>query len=726
MSQCLYQKPLSQFSINLPLVLLGPILRRAEEKQVCIWLACSRPVRAEVDIFRFTDLTAKSIPAVGAGATKSIRLGDNLHIVLAIARPSSLFPTDELLAYDIKITELESGKSWNLGDLGLTSGQNSIAYNSKFDGTSPLPTFYLRGENSKLTFLHGSCRKLHGKGEDCLAASDGLIHASFNDLNNRPSVLFLTGDQIYADDVAGPLSHYLTLLGARLLGWQEQISGFPNLSDLEIGERQELAKKYARFTSGEADNHLFSFGEFAAMYLLAWNADNWPLKFPDASLVPKKHRSKYQDQIKQLEITRKELPSVRRVLANTPTYMIFDDHDISDDWNITKAWYDNVRGSEGGRQIVANGLLAYWAFQGWGNNPSDFSDDFIAIIINHLSKNGLVEKPEKDSFEDLLWDIEWTYRAPVKPLAVVTDCRTHRFYDSYDGPPQLLSTVGFASILKAAQDGNYQKGDPIILVVPTPVFGFLLLEALQRVAARLTSVYKLDLETWFANERGPVNLLGFLMKELEPAHCTFLSGDVHYGFTANAAFALLEREEENYLHMSIVQLTSSALKTTSIVKIAFVSEIMGRIRQLFPWKQVVGIGWVDSDIDSVNKLSAKSLRVKTRPTRHLDVRPRKEARDLAKYRPPDWIEARTIVKPAGSIMTPLLISDNNIGLVTVEDGMIIQDFVTRREVNKKTKLYKTLVKVNGGRSRLDDLIVLKMREFASKRKAEWPLDSQAS
>jgi hypothetical protein len=148
---------------------------------------------------------------------------------------------------------------------------------------------------------------------------------------------------------------------------------------------------------------------------------------------------------------------------------------------------------------------------------------------------------------------------------------------------------------------------------------------------------------------------------------------------------------------------------------------------LFPWKQVVRIGWVDGNIDSVNKISSKSLRVKARPTRHLDIRPRKKARELAKLRPPDWIEARSIVKPAGSITTPLLISDNNIGLVTIDDSRIVQNFVTRKEITQKTKLYRTLVKVTGGRNALDELIVLKMREFARKRKVVSRLgQSQAS
>ena len=36
------------------------------------------------------------------------------------------------------------------------------------------------------------------------------------------------------------------------------------------------------------------------------------------------------------------LAKVRRVLANIPTYMMFDDHDFTDDWNLNPMWYDRV------------------------------------------------------------------------------------------------------------------------------------------------------------------------------------------------------------------------------------------------------------------------------------------------------------------------------------------------------------------------------------------------
>ena len=41
--------------LHLPILLAGPVLRRAEPEQVCIWVAWSRPVTIKAEIFRFDD-----------------------------------------------------------------------------------------------------------------------------------------------------------------------------------------------------------------------------------------------------------------------------------------------------------------------------------------------------------------------------------------------------------------------------------------------------------------------------------------------------------------------------------------------------------------------------------------------------------------------------------------------------------------------------------------------
>jgi hypothetical protein len=266
---------------------------------VCISVACSLPVSIKAEVFRFPDVeTARKNgarpSAIGFGVTKSLRLGDHFHIALVIARPSLFeqnqasamnggFPTDTLLAYDLEIFEMDDIKSRGkrLADLGLTTGKNTIVYDDLLDGEDHnaglLPTFFLRGKDAPFNIMHGSCRKVHGKGKDCLVAADELVSSSLWDLSKRPSALFLTGDQIYADDVALPLARYLTDLGIKLLGWEERIHGVNRkLSEIKPGERQSVIKEFARFTAGHAGNHLLGFGEFAAMYMLAWNAGNWP------------------------------------------------------------------------------------------------------------------------------------------------------------------------------------------------------------------------------------------------------------------------------------------------------------------------------------------------------------------------------------------------------------------------------------------------------------------
>jgi hypothetical protein len=88
-----------------------------------------------------------------------------------------------------------------------------------------------------------------------------------------------------------------------------------------------------------------------------------------------------------LQSFHKTLPQIRKLLANISTYMILDDHDVTDDWNITGAWYEGVRDSPLGRRIVSNALAAYWAFQGWGNDPDNFDKDLILTITQQLNDN---------------------------------------------------------------------------------------------------------------------------------------------------------------------------------------------------------------------------------------------------------------------------------------------------------------------------------------------------
>ena len=63
------------------------------------------------------------------------------------------------------------------------------------------------------------------------------------------------------------------------------------------------------------------------------------------------------------------LPRVRRALANIPTYMIFDDHDVTDDFFLNPMWRDRVLTTALGQTILHNAMVTYALFQDWGNDP---------------------------------------------------------------------------------------------------------------------------------------------------------------------------------------------------------------------------------------------------------------------------------------------------------------------------------------------------------------------
>src|SRR5438093_10987318 len=75
----------------------------------------------------------------------------------------------------------------------------------------------------RLRLAHTSCRRSNAPGYDALAWLDERIKESFTDADNRPQQLFLTGDQIYADDVAACMLPMLSGLAADVIGGTERL-----------------------------------------------------------------------------------------------------------------------------------------------------------------------------------------------------------------------------------------------------------------------------------------------------------------------------------------------------------------------------------------------------------------------------------------------------------------------------------------------------------------------
>jgi phosphodiesterase/alkaline phosphatase D-like protein len=62
-------------------------------------------------------------------------------------------------------------------------------------------------------------------------------------------------------------------------------------------------------------------------------------------------------------------PLVRWLYATVPTAMIFDDHDIHDDWNTSGVWRRRMQQTSWWQERITGGLAAYWVYQHLGNVP---------------------------------------------------------------------------------------------------------------------------------------------------------------------------------------------------------------------------------------------------------------------------------------------------------------------------------------------------------------------
>jgi hypothetical protein len=501
---------------------------------------------------------------------------------------------------------------------------------------------------------------------------DVVLARRAHDARARPTALFLTGDQIYADDVAGPLLWHLRTLGAHLLGYEDDVPGLDPVGSLPLYGRKDAVKERAGFTSPKADNHLLSFSEFAATYVMSWSPQCWPDEWPDPEHVIDPRgpngvstmKRKYRGEAERLDVARRDLWRVRRALANVPTYMIFDDHDTTDDWNITGAWRDTVSTNPAGRRVVANALGSFWAFQGWGNAPRHFDEAFKKTLSDHL-----VEPGDGRAFEDALWGFDaWTFAAPTSPPALCLDTRTQRSYDSTDGGARLLSERGREVAVSTARAAGHESGLPLILVSPVPVCGLEMHERRQKFLVGKVGPYEIDFEAWHSNLQGFIDFMTLLVEPLELPWTLILSGDVHYGMTIGVQFRLRDRT------LPISQFVSSSFRHSGALSKAAL-EALGRLVHTTHER----VGWcspppVDGSDGLRNRLMLRATNTdEWNEDSPVSVSP-KIAKALKVETAPDFEERRLYLKPEGK--SSVLIGDNNVGLVHLAGDEAVQTLLT--------------------------------------------------
>lgn len=158
-----------------------------------------------------------------------ISAGEQLHYLLVSLHPSAALPMDTWISYTIEL-QPEGMSDW----LSHEHWAPDLCY----PGASS-PAFRIASHAHSV--LHGSCRKPHFPGPDGLAAADALLQRILaadeddTDMPEWPAVLVMSGDQIYTDDVAGPMLSAIHALVAQLGLPREQ------LRSLEVGDIEDSA-----------------------------------------------------------------------------------------------------------------------------------------------------------------------------------------------------------------------------------------------------------------------------------------------------------------------------------------------------------------------------------------------------------------------------------------------------------------------------------------------------
>jgi hypothetical protein len=443
--------------------------------------------------------------------------------------------------------------------------------------------------------------------------------------------------------------------------------------------RLSVTRREAQFTSADGDSHVLSIGEFAALYLTGWSNAAWgtdataitgakfaadPARpavnrgftwdeelpkdggivtpdavFPDriaGSFYVKAENKKTPDESKAAEVKRRRgrlkgvavlrefhrtLPKVQRALANVPTYMILDDHDVTDDYFLNPMWRDRVLTRQLGQAVLTNAMVTYALFQDWGNDPLRYAsgsnaallslvprlfpagattgpDHQVAEQLAHLFGHDLRNAPTADGrYEAVKPPILWHFLVDgPKHRVIAFDNRTRRSYGSRNGPP---GNVSFDAQVDQIPLPPLPAGREILIVIaPLQVIGPPVLDEivapLSYRAIDAKEAANKDSDLLPNSTTGLRGMLGtdpdaieawafdtvtfeHLLARLAPyGRVVLLSGDVHY----SAGTLMSYWRGAATRPARFAQFTSSGFKNVMPAKITFVDRSAGFAQQM--------------------------------------------------------------------------------------------------------------------------------------------------
>ncbi len=302
-----------------------------------------------------------------------------------------------------------------------------------------------------------------------------------------PDLLLLVGDQIYADEVSPGVQDRITLR-------------------LESGERHSSAPA----------TEVGDFEEYTWLYQESWLDD-----------------------------------SLRWLLSTVASAMIFDDHDVHDDWNTSETWVREIRERAWWRERILGAYASYWLYQHLGNmSPAELARDELYTELREGGDHTRTMQHFAARAADEVAGTRWSFRRDLGATRlVVLDSRAGRILE--EGDRKMLSD----DELDWVEAQLHEPGATHLLVATSLPWllapGLHHLEAWneavcggawgRRFARRAEKIRQdVDLEHWAAFGQSFQRLTRLLADagtgRDAPATIAVLSGDVHHAYVAEAEF----------------------------------------------------------------------------------------------------------------------------------------------------------------------------------------------
>jgi hypothetical protein len=302
-----------------PALVLGPMLRYVSETEATIWVETDRECQVEI---------------LGHGAPTFEVAGHHYGLVII----EGLAPGTE---HQYQVA-LDGTVRWPLPDSGFPP--------------SVLRTL-AEGRATRLAF--GSCRVAEialenlgrparrerarrqaaapaapedqpgNEGTDALAACAAMLPGRPRD--RWPDVLLMIGDQVYADEPGPATRRFIA----------EHRAPHPDQDQPDQNEPDQDQPGPNQPDPTAPAGEVADFEEYCALYWEAWSD-----------------------------------PAVRWLFSVVPTAMIFDDHDVHDDWNISGSWRRDYTAKPWWGKRIESAYQSYWVYQHLGNlSPAELARD---------------------------------------------------------------------------------------------------------------------------------------------------------------------------------------------------------------------------------------------------------------------------------------------------------------------------------------------------------------